>query len=222
MLNRIKEKWIRFWMKYAGTDFLGRIATRNAELFAPPYYSRAILLSWCNPKGYVSTKAIIYHDKIIFGKNIFIGDRVRVYKDQDGGEVKIGDASSIHDDTFLQTGQEGKIIIGANTNINPRCQLSAYKSSIIIGNGVNIAPNCAFYPYDHGTKAGTDIFEQPLTSKGDIVIKDFAWLGVGVIVISGGKVGEGAVIGAGSVVNTEIPDFAIAVGNPAKVIRYRE
>ena len=209
-------------MKYAGTDFLGRIATKNAELFAPPYFKR-ILLSFYNPKGYVSTKAILYHNKIVFGKNIFIGDRVRIFKfdHHDGGEVKIGDKSRILDDSFLQTGEEGKIIIGEDTNIHPRCQFSAYKSSIIIGNGVHIAPNCSFYPYDHGIKAGMDIFEQPLTSKGDIVIKDRAWIGTGVIVVSGGKVGEGAVIGAGSVVNTEIPDFAIAVGNPAKVIKYR-
>jgi acetyltransferase-like isoleucine patch superfamily enzyme len=221
MSNKIKKEWIRFWMKYAGTSFFGRIATRNAELFAPPYFGR-IPLSLDNPKGYVSTKAIIYHDEIIFGRNVFIGDRVRIFNHNDGGRVEIGDKSRILDDTFLQTGKEGKIIIGENTNIHPRCQFSAYKSSIIIGNGIHISPNCAFYPYDHGIGAGTDIFEQPLTSKGDIVIKDFAWLGTGVIVVSGGKVGEGAVIGAGSIVNTEIPDFAIAVGNPARVIRYRK
>lgn len=220
MLIKMKEKWIRFWMKYAGTNFLGRIATKNAELFAPPYFRRT-LLSFYNPKGYVSTKAIIYHDKIIFGKNIFIGDRVRIFNDRDGGKVKIGDKVRIFDYTFLQTGEEGQITIGEDTNIHPRCQLSAYKSSIIIGNGVHIAPNCAFFPYDHGIRAGEDIFQQPLTSKGDIIIKDFAWIGTGVIVVSGGKVGEGAVIGAGSLVNTEIPDFAIAVGNPARVIKYR-
>lgn len=220
VLDRMKERWIRFWMKYAGTDFPGRIATWNAELFAPPYFAR-IPLSLYNLKGYTSTKAIIYHNKVIFGKNVFIGDRVRIFNHRDGGSVSIGDKARILDYTFLQTGKEGRIVIGKNTNIHPRCQFSAYKSSIIIGDGVHISPNCAFYPYDHGIEAGKDIFVQPLTSKGDIIIKDMAWIGTGAIVVSGGKVGEGAVVGAGSLVNGEIPDFAIAVGNPARVIGYR-
>jgi len=207
-------------MKYAGTDFLGRVATRNVELFAPPYFAR-IPLSLYNPKGYISTKAIIYHHEIIFGRNVFVGDRVRIFNHHDGGRVAIGDRVRIMDDTFLQTGKAAEIVIGENTNIHPRCQFSAYKSSIIIGSGVHISPNCAFYPYDHGISAGKDIFEQPLTSKGDIHIKDRAWIGTGVIVVSGGKVGEGAVIGAGSLVNSDIPDYAVAVGNPAKVIKFR-
>lgn len=50
-------------------------------------------------------------------------------------------------------------------------------SSIEIGNKVDIAPNCAFYSYDHGIKVGKWIREQPLTSKGPIIIEDEAWLG---------------------------------------------
>jgi len=87
---------------------------------------------------------------------------------------------------------------------------------------VQIAPNCAFYPYEHGFKPGEPIKSQPLNTQGGIVIGDDAWLGVGVIVLDGSRIGTGAVIGAGSVVNSEIPDEAIAVGVPARVIKYRE
>jgi acetyltransferase-like isoleucine patch superfamily enzyme len=93
--------------------------------------------------------------------------------------------------------------------------------AIRIGRWVQIAPNCAFYPYDHGFKSGELIKSQPLKTKGGIFIGDDAWLGVGVIVLDGSKIGKGAVIGAGSVVNSEIPDEAIAVGAPARVIKYR-
>ena len=57
--------------------------------------------------------------------------------------------------------------------------------------------------------------------KSDVVIKSASWIGDSVIILPGGSVGYGAVIGAGSVVTKPIPDYAVAVGSPAKVIRYR-
>lgn len=84
-----------------------------------------------------------------------------------------------------------------------------------------IAANCAFYSYDHGVSPDQPVRNQPLQSKGPIVIGDDAWIGTGVIVLSGVNVGVGAVIGAGSVVTRDVPAGAIAVGNPAKVIKIR-
>lgn len=60
-----------------------------------------------------------------------------------------------------------------------------------------------------------------MQTKGGIVIGDDAWLGVGTIVLDGVTIGEGAVVGAGSVVSRDIPAMAVAVGNPAKVVRIR-
>lgn len=53
------------------------------------------------------------------------------------------------------------------------------------------------------------------------IIGNDVWIGYGAMVIGGVKIGDGAVIGAGSIVTKDIPPFAIAVGSPAKVIRYR-
>ena len=60
-----------------------------------------------------------------------------------------------------------------------------------------------------------------MQTKGGIVIGDDAWLGVGVIVLDGVKIGKGAVVGAGSVVTRDIPDGAIATGVPARVVKMR-
>ncbi|MCU7937763.1 MAG: CatB-related O-acetyltransferase [gamma proteobacterium symbiont of Bathyaustriella thionipta] len=57
--------------------------------------------------------------------------------------------------------------------------------------------------------------------KGNVVIGNGVWIGDSVILLSGVHIGNGAVIGAGSVVTKSIPDYAIAVGNPAKVIKFR-
>ena len=103
----------------------------------------------------------------------------------------------LHRDTTLQNGRGGAISIGAATHIQPRCQISAYKGSVHIGEKGEIAPNCAFYPYDH------------------------CWLGFGVIVLDGVHIGNGAIVGAGSVVTKNIPENCIAVGNPAYVIKTR-
>jgi acetyltransferase-like isoleucine patch superfamily enzyme len=64
--------------------------------------------------------------------------------------------------------------------------------------------------------------EQPLSSRGPIVIEDDVWLGYGVVVLSGARIGRGAVIGANSVVSGAIPPGAVAVGAPARVVRFRD
>jgi acetyltransferase-like isoleucine patch superfamily enzyme len=151
-----------------------------------------------------------------------IDDRVLIFQDQAGGPVKLGDGVHLWCDTVIQTGLGGAVSIGEHTHIQPRCQFSAYKASIQIGARVEIAPYCAFYPYDHGTKPGIPIGSQPVQSKGPIIVGDEAWLGVGVIVLSGVRIGQGAVIGAGAVVTHDIPDGAIASGVPARVVRMRD
>ncbi len=207
-------------MRLSHIGLLHGVATRLATLFIPPFYGR-VSLAKLNPHGYRSPSASVHHPGLRQGSHCFIGEDVIIYQDIRGGGVILGNAVHIHRGTVIQTGEEGSIQIGPDTHIQPNCQFSAYKGAIRIGARVEIAPNCAFYPYNHGMKAAIPIREQPLDSKGGIEIGDDAWLGYGVIVLDGARIGQGAVIGAGSVVTGEIPAGAIAVGSPAKVIRIR-
>lgn len=207
-------------MHYAGLSGFGRIATRLATLFASPHKARPYLARM-NPKGYISASAVIYHSDLELGKNDFMDDRVVVFQRENGGPVKLGDRVYIYRDTILETGYGGYLSIGDESSIHPRCQLNAYVSPIQIGSGVMIAPNCAFYSYDHGIAPDQPIREQPLQTKGGITIGDEAWLSVGVIVLSGVRIGNGAVVGAGSVVTEDIPDETIAAGVPARVVKKR-
>ena len=220
-LNKLQNKWARFWMRFAGTGMLGRVATRFASWNSPEYYGRHYLARY-NQKGYISPSASVAHNSLKLGCHVFIDDRVMIYADENSGSVELGDKVSIYRDSILQTGDGGNITIGPKTAIQPRCQFSAYKGSIQIGAGVQIAPNCSFYPYDHGIKANELMSAQPSKTKGGIVVGDDAWLGVGVIVLDGVNIGKGAVIAAGAVVTTNIPDGAIAVGVPARVVKMRE
>jgi acetyltransferase-like isoleucine patch superfamily enzyme len=208
------------WMRCAGHGRLGRLAMRMAAIAAPPHRARNILARM-SPAGFVSSSVVEYHPRLNVGAHVFIGERVVLFSRDGTGQIALGDGVHLYQDSFLETGQEGEIRIGARTSIHSRCQLMAYVGSIRIGEGVAIAAGCALYPYDHGTALGQPIGRQPLVSKGDIVIDDDAWLGTGVIVLAGVRIGSGAVVAAGTVVTRDIPADAIAAGVPARVVGTR-
>lgn len=74
------------------------------------------------------------------------------------------------------------------------------------------------YPYCKIDKSKT---LQDTNEKGDIVIGNDVWIGYGVTIIGEVKIGDGVIIGAGAVVVNDIPPYAVAVGIPAKVVKYR-
>lgn len=207
-------------MHYSGLGRFGRVSMRLAAWATPPSFERRGLARF-GPHGFISPDATIVHRDLQLGKHVFIDDGVLIYQDRGGGSVKVCENAQLFRDTIIQTGKGGSVTIGPETGIQPRCQFSAYLASIAIGRGVQIAPNCAFYPYNHGMAAGELILKQPLQTAGGIVIEDDAWLGVGVIVLDGVRIGKGAVVGAGSVVTCEVPDGAIAMGVPARVVKMR-
>jgi len=164
---------------------------------------------------------MIYHSDVRLGKHVYIGDGVVIYQDRDGGPVVLGEGVTLHDGTIIEIGPGGSLSIGAYTHIQPRCQINAYESAIEIGRGVQVAPGCAFYSYDHGMAQDIPMSHQALHSKGPITVDNDAWLGVGAIVLSGVRIGKGAVVGAGAVVTQEVPDGAIVAGIPARLIKMR-
>jgi len=216
----LTKYWTYFWMRYAGLSLFGRIATRLAACFAPPHKARTYLAKM-STKGYIAPTVTIYHSDLRLGRNVFMDERVVIFQREDPGPIEIGDQVYIYRDTILETGYGGYLTIGSESSIHPRCQLNAYVSSIEIGCGVMIAPNCALYSYDHSIAPDQPIRKQPLCTNGGIIIGDEAWIGFGVIILSGVKIGKGAAIAAGSVVKNDIPDGAIAAGVPARVLKMR-
>lgn len=217
---RIRKLWARIWMRNAGLGPLGRVASRLASCSSPPFYGRQYLAK-LNKDGFISPSATIHHRDLQLNTGVFIDDRVLIYQDVDGGPVELDSNVLIYRDSIIQTGAGGSVTIGTYSSLQPRCQLSAYLAPINVGCNVLIAPNCAFYPYDHGVEPGVLMNKQPLQTKGGIFIDDDAWLGVGVIVLDGVRIGKGAVVGAGSVVTRDVPDNAIAAGVPARLVKMR-
>lgn len=217
----MRHRWRGFWLSRSGLGYFGRLASRLACWGTAPYHARAFLAKR-RPNGFVDPKAELGHPELELGKECYLGQGVTVLRgNESGGRVEIGPRAAIYGDTFIQCGDGGGVVLGEESHVQPGCHFRAYVSDIVVGKKVEIAASCAFYSFSHGVAAGIPIMEQPLESKGPIVIKDGAWLGHGVTVLQGVTIGEGAVVGAGSLVNRDIPPNAIAVGSPAKVIAYR-
>ncbi len=106
----------------------------------------------------------------------------------------------------------GNTYLGKNVGFNG--MVIKGKGKVIIGDYFHSGQECLIvteYPNDKGE-----------IEKKDVIIEDFVWFGDRVIVLGGVKIGEGAIIQAGSVVMEDIPKYAIAGGNPAKVFKYRD
>lgn len=133
--------------------------------------------------------------------------------------VSLGDCVNVYPNTTFWG--PGKITVGNHVEIGIGSVLYA-SSCIEIGNNVAIAAYCYIIDSNHGIEKNELIMNQVSTIKGPVVIEDDVWLGAGCKVLSGVHIGKGAVIGANSLVNKDIPGYAIAVGSPAKVIGYRK
>jgi acetyltransferase-like isoleucine patch superfamily enzyme len=217
---RFQDLWLRFWMRWAGRSFIGRCATRLATWWAPPYRARN-RLARMSPRGYLDPSATIAHPALTLGRHVFVDRDVVIYHAGKAGRVELSDGVHIYRGACLETSDGGVLRIGARTSVHAGSRLMAHGAPIVIGERVALAPDCALYPYDHGTELGVPIDQQPITSKGGIVIGDGAWLGTRTIVLSGVTIGPGAVVGAGSVVTRDVPADSIAAGNPARVVGMR-
>lgn len=104
------------------------------------------------------------------------------------------------------------------------CRIGKY-SSIADGVQIFVGGNhrvdwVTTFPFSALWVQAAEIVGHPST-KGDVIIGSDVWIGNGATIMSGVKIGDGAVIGAKAVVAKDVPAYAIAVGNPARVVKYR-
>ena len=105
-----------------------------------------------------------------------------------------------------------KIKIGRNVFINSNTLFMA-RGGITIEDNVQIAANCQLLSNNH------DFYDRQLLTCKPILIKEGAWIGAGVSIMPGICIGKHSIVGAASVVTHDVPDYAVAVGNPARVIK---
>jgi acetyltransferase-like isoleucine patch superfamily enzyme len=153
------------------------------------------------------------------GVNIFKGVRLDA-KGHKHNRIDIQNWVTIERNVDIGSMDNTSICIGENTYIAPGVCIAG-QGDIHIGKNCMIAANSGIYANNHVfTDLSLPIKQQGTTRQG-IIIEHDCWLGHGVTVLDGVKIGKGSIIGAGAVVSKNIPPYSIAVGVPAKVIKDR-
>ena len=112
-----------------------------------------------------------------------------------------------------------RVTLGDNSGIGIRASISGETH---IGRNVMMGPDCIIYTRNHEfSRTDIPMCNQGFQEEKPVFISDDVWIGGRVTILPGVKVGTGAIIGAGSVVTKDVPDYAIIGGNPAKVLKYR-
>lgn len=159
-----------------------------------------------------------YSDFVKIGHNVIIEPGVMVFHPEN---IYIGNNVYIGHYTLLKGYYKGKLVIGDNSWIGQMCFFHS-AGNIEIGKAVGIGPGVKIISSSHTDHQPDDaLILQPLLFK-PVIIGDGVDIGVNATILPGVKIGEGAIIGAGSVVTKNIPEYAVVAGNPARILRFRK
>ena len=143
-----------------------------------------------------------------FGENITIGKNVKI-----NSKVEIGNNTYINYETII----ESNVIIGKYCSIGPQVYIAPGNHPL---NFISTHP----FLYD---RKWQEIFETKINNQKilkkvkNTIIENDVWIGARAIIMEGVHISNGAIIGAGAIVTNDVPPYAIVVGSPAKIIKYR-
>jgi acetyltransferase-like isoleucine patch superfamily enzyme len=179
------------------------------------------LLAWIRHRIRVSR--LNMRPGVQIASSTYIAKSAMIQTESDGrlfaGRILVADGVTISDGVIIAT-YGGTIEIEAKAYIGPYCVLYGH-GGLAIGRNTMIGAHTVIVPANHGfARIDVPMNVQPLTHKG-INIGEDVWIGSGCQVLDGVRIGNGAVIGAGSVVTKDIDRYCIALGVPAMVVRSR-
>jgi acetyltransferase-like isoleucine patch superfamily enzyme len=138
------------------------------------------------------------------------------YTSQKNCGVRIGHNTGIYNGTFFDLDTDGEVTIGDYCTVvgaifcgDIRVHIGNYT---FIAHEVTIADQFAAFPPDVRSR-------RPMSHSEEIFIGENAWIGARAVLLPGARIGEGAIVGAAAVVDIDVPPFATAAGNPARVYR---
>lgn len=111
------------------------------------------------------------------------------------------------------------VSLGNNSGIGNRAFL---QGTVKIGKNVMMAEDVKIFTVNHETSSiDIPMCEQGSQKEREVVIGNDVWIGSNVLILPGSTIGNGVVLGAGSVIRGNIPDYAVVIGNPAQIIKFR-
>ena len=180
------------------------------------------LLGRCGRNVTFGQGVVLRHPaKIRLGDDVVVDDLVVLdAKGSTNAGITAGDGVFLGRGTILSC-KDGDIVLGDHVNIG-------FHSEVFSASRVTVGRHGLFAAYTYLVggghafdQAGVPILEQERTSRG-IALGENVWLGTGVKVLDGVRIGRDVVVGAGAVVTADLPDGVIAAGVPARVVRARE
>ncbi|MBS0363775.1 MAG: acyltransferase [Proteobacteria bacterium] len=156
--------------------------------------------------------------RIVVGANVQFEATIRIFPEVTNAVIEVGDNCFIGGVIRLVRGDGGLIRIGENTTFNQVGLSMHERGRIVFGRDCMLSTDIHMDPSDMHP-----IFDrasgQRLNPAQDIEIGDHVWLGTRVLVLKGAKIGDGAIVGAGSIVSGTLPPNTLSLGTPARVIR---
>ena len=177
------------------------------------------LLRKQSEKRRITMEARFASQRITVGARLKLDSQARLDTSL-GGTIQLGNDIEVLPGVLLMT-YGGTIQIGDRCSINPYTVIYGHGAGVQIGHDVLIAGHCLIIPANHVfTRTDVPINRQGTSSQG-IVIEDDVWIGAGCRILDGVRIGRGAIVAAGSVVNKSVDPYTIVGGVPAKKIKDR-
>ncbi len=181
-----------------------------------------LLFAECGRNTVFGTNIALRHpDKIKLGDNVIIDDNCLIdAKGRENEGITISNGCFVGRNSILSC-KDGNIVLEEGVNIGFNAEIFS-GSNVVVGRKTMIAAYCYLIGGGHATdNPDCDLVDQPAVSNG-IKVQQDCWLGAGAKILDGVEIGAHSLIGAGAVVNNNIPENSIAAGVPAKVIKNRK
>jgi acetyltransferase-like isoleucine patch superfamily enzyme len=151
------------------------------------------------------------HPKCLFGRGVAI---------ERPWNVRMGSRCVLQPFVWLNVGGDGaRLDIGEFTFIGRGTEIEVSRK-VTIGVGGLIAPGVFITDHNHSMKLGAPMYVQPCVA-GPVEIGDDVWIGANSVILPGVRIGAGAVVAAGAVVNRDVPPYTVVGGVPARIISRR-
>jgi acetyltransferase-like isoleucine patch superfamily enzyme len=213
----------RGWLPLIRYEVVMMLAANRAGALGLWLRSRLFpaLLGGCGRNVTFGQGVVLRHPhKIHLGDDVVVDDHVVLdAKGQNNAGIRVGSGVFIGRNTILSC-KNGDITLADGVNIGFNCEVFS-ASAVTVGARALLAAYTYLVGGDHDfDRVGVPVLEQGRSSRG-IGVGEGAWLGAGVKVLDGSHIGAHAIVGTGAVVTHTVPEYAIAAGVPARVLRDR-
>lgn len=176
----------------------------------------------CDPYVWIAARpdvALCGESSCSIGDGTFIPTPVQI-RGNDRGRIIVGKNCSLDTYARLFAANDATLLLEDGVAIGPFNIINAFDDCTIRGNsmlGPYVNINCA----DHGMECGEEPMRFQCGCYGPVVIGEDCWICSHAVILKGVTIGDGAVVAAGSVVNADVPPYAIVAGIPARVVGTR-